>query len=179
MCHECIAENFSCKLLWTLYMKDLKILLATSRHRVFEKTPPAKYLASGIVQDQKNGVHQKVFPRALPSLNGTALRSSGRIPLVGLLTLTNPSYTVLPSRGAGEVKIMHRTVEVVTVANSEMQSEILSSAAPSFRNSYFRRQARNHEISRISSVASIVSLPNASGLRKSFCALKLLFKAIL
>jgi len=43
----------------------------------------------------------------------------------------NKSFYIAPSRSAGEVKIMHRSVEVVTIANSEMQSEILSSTASS------------------------------------------------
>lgn len=78
-------------------------LVEPATARVFEKNPapPAKYLASNrarwereIERERKMGFIKKSF-RELYRSDGTVLRSSGGIPLVGLLTLTNPSTPLL------------------------------------------------------------------------------------
>lgn len=43
----------------------------------------------------------------------------------------NKSFYAAPLRSAGNVRIIHRTEEVVTIANSKMQSEILLGASAS------------------------------------------------
>lgn len=81
----------------------------------------------------------------------------------------NKSFFAAPPRSAENVRIIHRTAEVVTIANSKMQSEILSGTPAPPELVLSRRQVRNHEISRINLPASIVS---PAACRANFYALR-------